>query len=89
MIETSISRGPYRIHGRLDWSCGLDVEDLQFGCSGFTSSLVEDMRWRGVEWLGKHYPELVFQFVRGKKPAGHDYAESVKGGHIVADWRTA
>ncbi len=88
-LETSISRGPYRIHQHLDWSCTLESEDLLFGCSGFPSDLIADMSWRGVEWLGKHYPELVFQFVKGKKPAGHDYVESVKGGYVVADWRTA
>ncbi len=88
-LETSISRGPYRLHERIDWSCTLETEDLRFGCSGFPSTLVDDMSWRGLDYLRLHYPELVFEFVKGKKPAGRDYAVSVKGGHIVADWRTA
>ncbi len=88
-LETPASRGPYRYHESLDCSCQFEMEDIPFGSGGFSRNLCDDMGWRGVAYLTKHYPELVFQFIRGKKPGGHDYVQSVKGGHVVADWRTA
>lgn len=88
-LETSASRGPYRIHERIDWSCSLEQEDLRFGCSGFISGLLDDMACRPLPYLQLHYPELVFG-TSVKKPTGHEFVQNA-GRNLWrwADWRTA
>lgn len=89
-IETAASRGPYRYHEPIDNSCeSLEQEVLPFGCGGWQSDLLNDMRCRDSRYLGLHYPELTFATVRGKKPGGHDYVVEMGGSRYrVADWRT-
>ena len=92
-IETAPSRGGgMRYHEPI---CNdvesLDAEDLPFGCGGFMSGLLDDMRWRPARWLELHYPELTFG-LSAKKPRRSecDYIMQLDRGTAwrTAKWRT-
>ena len=96
-LESPNTRGAgYRYHQHIDWSSELEREDIAFGASHWTSQLIEDMRARHISYLEKHYPELVFRKVSGRKrkygwlaPLGHEYkVELADHWWVVADWRT-
>ncbi len=89
-LETANTRSTYRYHPHADWSCELDSESLPFGCGGWQSDLLDDMRSRPAKWLALHYPELTFSIVPTKKQTkGHAYWEQCGKSYRVADWRTA
>jgi len=92
-IETAASRGPFRYHPPINNDVeSLENEDLPYGCGGFTSGLLDNMRWRPTSWLELHYPELTFG-LSAKKPRRSecDYMMQLDRSRAwrTAKWRTA
>lgn len=89
---------PLEYHPPIDNACeSCDTEDIPYGCSNWTSQLIKDMETRDIIYLERHYPELVFARVLGRKgksrwlaPLGYDYlVELGRGWWKAARWRTA
>lgn len=80
-------------HRPLDCSCvGIESEDLPHNSWEFDSDLATDMSTMSLKALARHYPELVFGFIKGshtKRPKGHDYIAALPGGWRTANWRGA
>jgi hypothetical protein len=91
-LESANTRGGgCRFHQHLDTSCELDMEQLRYGCGGFSWELLDDMRFRPLAWLELHHPEFVFGLSLKKPRKGDcDYmAELRRGRWRTARWRTA
>lgn len=83
----SMNRFPI-LHAPLDNACvSIDSEDID--SSDFTWELLKEMRVKSIDYLSKHYPELIFAVVETVKgPKGHDFRDELRRGlWMVADWR--
>lgn len=79
----------YELHVPLDNSCQcIEAEDLYWNFSDFEGDLRDDIRWRPIDWLEKHYPELIFEFSK-IKPKNKSFITRRDCGkkYISAEWR--